>query len=61
MKIGQLIQTLEGLQDREGDVEFVFDWGADCVPLLKTEISLNYDEHCEIHILAFDSYMPPGD
>ena len=61
MKIGQLIQTLETLKEKEGDVEFVFDWGADCVPLLKKEISLNYDEYCEIHILAFASYMPQGD
>lgn len=57
MKLSELIQTLEGLKEKQGDVEFLFDWGADCGPVLEKDVKLYYDEYCESHILSFYSMM----
>ena len=57
MKLSQLIQTLESLKEKQGDVEFLFDWGADSDPILKKDVSLCYDEYAESHILSFYSMM----
>lgn len=57
MKLSELIQTLEGLKEKEGDVEFLFDWGADCGPILEKDVDLYYNEYSKNHILIFYSMM----
>ena len=57
MKLSELIQTLEGLKEKQGDVEFLFDWGADWGPILEKGVSLCYDEYCKSHILSFYSML----
>jgi hypothetical protein len=57
MKLSELIQTLESLKEKQGDVEFLFDWGTDYSPILEKDVSLNYDEYCESHILSFYSLL----
>jgi hypothetical protein len=57
MKLSELIQTLETLKEKQGDVEFLFDWGADSSPILEKDVSLYYDEYSESHILSFYSVM----
>lgn len=57
MKLSELIQTLEGLKEKQGDVEFLFDWGADCDTILEEDVTLCYDEYSENHILAFYSML----
>jgi hypothetical protein len=57
MKLSELIQTLETLKEKQGDVEFLFDWGADSDPILEKHVSLYYDEYSESHILSFYSVM----
>ena len=57
MKLSELIQTLEGLKEKVGDVEFLFDWGADCDTILEKDVKLYYDEYSKNHILAFYSMM----
>jgi hypothetical protein len=53
MKLSELIQTLESLKEKQGDVEFLFDWDVDCVAILEKDVSLYYDEYCKSHILSF--------
>lgn len=57
MKLSELIQTLEGLKEKEGDVEFLFDWGADSSPILEKDVSLYYDKYSDGHYLSFYSMM----
>jgi hypothetical protein len=57
MKLSELIQTLEGLKEKQGDVEFQFDWGADSSPILEKDVNLNYDEYSDSYYLSFYSMM----
>ena len=57
MKLSELIQTLESLKEKQGDVEFLFDWDVDCVAILEKHVRLYYDEYCESHILSFYSML----
>jgi hypothetical protein len=53
MKLSELIIVLQKLQDLNGDVDFVFDWGADVEKLKENDIKLNYCEYAKTHVLCF--------
>ena len=57
MKLSELIQTLEGLKEKQGDVEFQFDWGHDFRPILEKDVGINYDEYSGRYYLSFYSMM----
>jgi hypothetical protein len=57
MKLSELIQTLKSLKEKQGDVEFLFDWDVDCAAILEKDVSLRYNEYCKSHILSFYSMM----
>lgn len=55
MKIGELITKLEQLKHQHGDVEFQFDWGADWSHIQEEDISLQYEDYINMHVLYFYS------
>ena len=53
MKLSQLIEHMQKLQTEHGDVEFLFDWGADADKLEENDITMDYNEYTKTNILRF--------
>lgn len=53
MKLSKLIEILEEQKAIHGDVEFVFDWGADYAPVKEEDVSITHYDHQEVYVLNF--------
>jgi hypothetical protein len=53
MKLSELIQNLQKLQERDGDVEFEFDWDIGTAPIDQKDIRLTFDSYSESYFLSF--------